>query len=126
MFVTIVAVLYLGLGVVILFLPQSVSAPVAGIAIASLSAQLYGAAILGLGMANWIARRGPLGGIYGRALVTGNFIHAGAATLVLLRPTIASGSPKLWTAFVVALVLAIGFGWLLFASDGIGEGRRSV
>lgn len=95
LFVTLVAVLYLGLGVVILFLPQSVSAPVAGIAIASLSAQLYGAAVLGLGGANWIARRSPLGGIYGRALVVGNFTHAGAATLVLLRPTIASGSPKL-------------------------------
>ena len=64
--------------------------------------------------------------IYGRALVAGNFTHAGAATLVLLRPTIASGSPKLWSALVVALVVAIGFGWLLFASDGIGEGRRSV
>jgi hypothetical protein len=125
LFVTLVAVLYLGFGVVILFLPQSVSAPVAGIAVASLSAQLYGTAVLGLGMANWIARRSPLGGIYGRALVTGNFIHAGTATLVLLRPTIASGSPKLWTAFVVALLLAIGFGWLLFVSGGIPEGRRS-
>jgi len=125
MFVTLVAVLYLGLGVVILFLPQSVSAPVAGIATASLSAQLYGAAILGLGMANWIARRGPLGGIYGRAVVTGNFVHAGTATLVLLRPTIASGSPKLWIALGVALLLAIGFGWLLFASDGIAEGGRT-
>jgi len=126
MFVTLVAVLYLGLGVVILFLPQSVSAPVAGIATASLSAQLYGAAILGLGMANWIARQSPLGGIYGRAIVVGNFTHAGAATLVLLRPTIASGSPKLWMALVVALVLAIGFGWLLFVSSGIPDARRSI
>ena len=125
LFVTLVAVLYLGLGVVILFLPQSVSAPVAGIAVASLSAQLYGTAVLGLGMANWIARRSPLGGIYGRALVTGNFIHAGTATLVLLRPTIASGSPRFWLALVVALLLAIGFGWLLFASGGIPKARRS-
>jgi hypothetical protein len=126
LFVTIVAVLYLGLGVVILFLPQSVSAPVAGIAVALLSAQLYGAAVLGLGLANWIARRSPLGGIYGRALVVGNFTHAGAAMLVLLRPAIAAGSPRLYAALVVALVLAIGFGWLLFASDGIGEGARAV
>lgn len=125
LFVTLVAVLYLGFGVVILFLPQSVSAPVAGIAVASLSAQLYGAAVLGLGVANWIARRSPLGGIYGRALVTGNFIHAGTATLVLLRPTIASGSPKLWTALGVALLLAIGFGWILLVSGGIPEAVQS-
>jgi hypothetical protein len=124
-FVTLVAVLYLGLGVVILFLPESVSAHVAGIAVASLSAQLYGAAVMGLGATNWIARRSLLGGIYGRALVTGNFIHAGAATLVLLRPTIASGSPRLWIAFAVALLLAIGFGWLLFVSGGIPKAGRS-
>ena len=124
-FVTLVPVLYFCLGLVMLFLPESTSAAGAGLAMAPLSAQLYGVAILGLGSANWIARHGPLGGIYGRAIVAGNFTHAGAATLVLLRPTIASGSPTLWTALGVAIALAIGFGWLLFASDGIAEGGRT-
>lgn len=63
--------------------------------------------------------------IYGRALVAGNFTHAGAATLVLLRPTIASGSPKLWSALVVALVVAIGLdGFSSQATVSAREGGR--
>jgi hypothetical protein len=119
MFVTLVAVLYIAGGIVLLFLPESISSAGAGLTMSPLSAQLYGVALLGLGSGSWIARRGPLGGIYGRAIVAGNFTHTSSATMVLLRPTIATGSPTLWIVLVVALALAIGFGWLLFVSGGI-------
>jgi hypothetical protein len=42
---------------------------------ASVSAQLFSAALIGLGLMNWTARGLVLGGIYGRALVYGNFAH---------------------------------------------------
>lgn len=111
------AVIYLASGVALivapgLFLPRPVSANSTDVA--SLLAQLYGVALLGLGVATWIAKRSPIGGIYGRALVAGNFANAVAATLVLARPAVAGSLTGVRVALVVAALLAVGFTVLLF------------
>lgn len=42
---------------------------------ATLFISLYGAVLFGFAYANWMVRNVPLGGIYGRAIITGNLIH---------------------------------------------------
>jgi hypothetical protein len=116
-FMTGAAVVYLASGLTLifapsLFLPRPASANSTDVA--SLVAELYGVALLGLGVATWIAKRSPIGGIYGRALVAGNFANAIAATLVLARPAVAGSLPGVRVALVVAGSLAVGFTVLLF------------
>jgi hypothetical protein len=82
---------------------------------ASALAQLYGAAMFGLAMTSWIARTMLLGGIYGKAVVSGGFAHAlvGAFALAqMLRAS--SGNALVWVACAVYVLLAIGFGTLMF------------
>ncbi len=116
-FVTCSALALLGGGVVLLFDPQSIgSTSQPTIAITS----LYAAALIGLALATWIGRTGPMGGIYGRALVTGNFGHAFIGCLSLLRPAMAAREASVWwAALALYALLAIGWGYLLFWSSGL-------
>ena len=62
-------------GIAAFFMPEEL-ALLAGTAEGStIFIQLYGAALIGFGFANWHVRHAAVGGIYGRALVTGNVIH---------------------------------------------------
>ena len=79
--------------------------------------QLTGALYLGFAFANWTAKGMVLGGIYGRALVMGNFLHFIMGALTLLRAAFgASSGPIFWTITVIYVLFAIGFGLLLFTS----------
>jgi len=81
---------------------------------ASALAQLYGAALFGLAMTSWLARTMLLGGIYGKAVVTGGFAHALVGVLALLHTLRASpGNVLVWGACAVYALLAIGFGTLM-------------
>jgi hypothetical protein len=56
-----------------------------------------------------------LSGIYGRALVMGNFLHFIMGALTLLRAAVGiSNGPVFWTVTAVYVVFALGFGLLLF------------
>jgi len=79
-------------------------------------AALYAAALIGLGLASWVARASPLGGIYGRALVVGNFAHALVGALALLRPVVGArlAGGTWWGALALYAALAVGWGLLLF------------
>jgi hypothetical protein len=85
---------------------------------------LYGAALLGLGAAAWVARAAPLGGIYGRALVVGQFAHALVGALALVRPALAGEGPLggglFWGALALYAGLTVGWGRLL-----LGAGPRA-
>jgi hypothetical protein len=82
---------------------------------ASMLAQLYGAALFGLAMTSWFARTMLLGGIYGKAVVTGGFAHALVGVFALLHALRAAGGNVLvWGACAVYALLAIGFGVLMF------------
>ena len=81
----------------------------------SVGAQLFGAALIGLGLMNWTARGIALGGIYGRALVYGNFAWFFIGFLVSFRAHLNGfGNGYFWTEVVLFLGLALAFGLLLF------------
>jgi len=84
-------------------------------------AELYGAALFGLAMTSWFARTMLLGGVYGKAIVTGGFGHALVGVFALLHAVRAtSGNSFLWLACALYALLALAFGALMF-----GRGPRT-
>lgn len=83
--------------------------------------QLYGASLLGFGFANWNIRHSLVGGIYGRAIVTGNRIQFLAGTGILLG-FVLGGQIKtgILAAFAIYILLATGYAAVLF-SGGIAK-----
>ena len=81
----------------------------------SAAAQLFGAALIGFGLMNWTARGVVLGGIYGRALVYGNFVHSFVGFLVGMRARLGGFSNEyFWIEVALYLAFAILFGAMLF------------
>ncbi len=84
-------------------------------------AQLFGAAILGLGVIDWlvrgILREGPFRG----PILLGNFVYflAGFFALLFGRLTLPGPNQLVWFNVVLYLVFALAFGVLLF-------GRRAA
>ncbi len=115
-FPTLSAIVLFAVGLVLLFDPSIVgmtSAP------AVMIVGLYAAALIGLALATWTGRSGPIGGIYGRALTMGNFGHAFVGALLLLRPVLADGLTLWSAALALYAALAVGWGYLLFWSSGL-------
>jgi hypothetical protein len=86
--------------------------------------QLIGAALLGFGTANWTARGAALGGIYGRAIVTGNQMHfmIGAIVLLTHRREVEAPHPAFWVFTTMYVIGAAYFSYLMFFSSGL-KGR---
>jgi hypothetical protein len=77
--------------------------------------QITGALYLGFGMFNWMARESLLGGIYGRPVVFGNFMHFMVAALALLKALIAGPRPPvLIAAASLYWVFCLAFLWVSF------------
>ncbi len=77
-------------------------------------AQLLGAALLGFGALDWLARGMVLGGIYGRPVVAANMAQSGISALVLLRAVMDEpANPALWVTMLVTGTFASAFAWLL-------------
>lgn len=81
----------------------------------SATAQLFGAALISIGLMNWTARGLVLGGIYGRSLVYGNFTYSFIGFLISFRARLGGFSNDyFWIEVVLHLASAIVFGVLLF------------
>lgn len=81
--------------------------------------QLAGALYLGFAVMNWTAKGMVLGGIYGRAVVLGNFLHFTMGALALLKAAISGTSGAVpWGITCVYAVFAVLFGRLLFGQPG--------
>ncbi|MBP9160695.1 MAG: hypothetical protein WAU08_03645 [Flavobacteriales bacterium] len=79
--------------------------------------QLAGGLYLGFAFMNWTAKASVLGGIYGRAIVLGNFLQFTMGALTLLKA--ASGNSEgifVWVAAGGYALFAVLFGVLLFSS----------
>ena len=75
--------------------------------------QLLGAALLGFGAMNWIARGSILGGIYGRAVLGANQTHFTIGALLLVKHGfVAGGSPAFWLLTAVYVLGAVLFGYV--------------
>ena len=77
--------------------------------------QLLASAWLGLAMLNWSTRGFTLGGILGRPVVLANFAHYFVAAMSTVRPFLAGGRPGPTVVLVVFGLLAVAYGYLLFA-----------
>ena len=116
-------------GVVASFLPVEMLGFLDGIAHNRFEAtlvQLFGAALLGFAMLNWMARGAPAGGIYGRPIVIGNLVHYTVGGIALLKVAAVGGMPALGIVLTVAYsVLAVAFGIVMFGRGPIGAIQHS-
>lgn len=111
-----VAALLLALwGGALLFAPDELL-PLYGVdGTASIVLQQFGIALLALALANWIACASALGGIYGRAVVSGNLLYFGATFLLYCGVLLDGGSGlMLWSHLIVSGVLGVLFALMLF------------
>ncbi|MFT5642137.1 MAG: hypothetical protein ACI9A7_002246 [Cyclobacteriaceae bacterium] len=105
------------LGVLLTFLPEEISQILELEAPTSLIFSLLGAAYFAMAMTNWTARGSILGGIYGRAIVIGNFTHFSIAGLMLIKIQLANtDSLYLWPISIGFVLSALVFGYLFFTS----------
>lgn len=112
--VTLFAVLQIIAGLGMLFVPDAFLTFEAGDASdADVVAQLVGAAFIGFGAANWIARAAPLGGIYGRAVVVGNQAFSLIGSLILLTNIPTDPPAGFWLVLLLLVSAAILHGSLL-------------
>ena len=79
-------------GAALLFAPDEVSGVILPTAGGDTLVQLLGAALLGFGAMNWIARGAALGGIYGRAVIAGNQTHFMIGALLLVKSGVDDGA----------------------------------
>lgn len=109
------------LGAMLLFAPEEVSRALAPDAGANPLMPLLGAALLGFGAMNWVARGTVLGGIYGRAVVAGNQTHLTIGALVLVKHGVDGGAAGLpfWLLTGLYVIGAGFFIYLTFFSSGI-------
>jgi hypothetical protein len=121
--VTVSALCLAILGAMLLFAPDEVSGALLGAAGGHALVQLLGAALLGFGAMNWIARGAALGGIYGRAVVAGNQTHLMIGALLLVKHGVDVGAlrPTYWVLTGLYVLGAVLFGYLTFFSSGLRE-----
>ena len=77
--------------------------------------QITGALYLGFAMLNWMARGSLIGGIYGRPVAFGNFLHLMVVAFAMLKALISGPRPPvIIVGAIVYGFLCVGFGWVLF------------
>lgn len=106
-------------GVLLIFLPNEIAGYIGineeGVMILNILGSLY----FGFSLANWTAKGSILGGIYGRALLFGNFGHFFTSCLYLIKLSIVE--TRLWiiVAAILYSIYAASFAYFLFFSAGI-------
>jgi hypothetical protein len=115
--VTLVAVLLIGLGMVALFAGEPLGRQLFSTAVPPPLASVWGVALVGLGLTNWIAKGSILGGIYGKAVVVGNHAHFLGGSLVLLSSgDVVRSTPVYWVVTGIYLFGATLFTYLTLSS----------
>lgn len=86
----------------------------------ALALQLFGCALLGFAILNWMSRGNRIGGIYGRPIALGNLLLFTSASLALGKAAAAGTAvPQSISACVGFSFLAAAFAWLTFIHDPI-------
>ena len=77
--------------------------------------QLLGAGFFGFAALDWASRQAPLGGIYGRPVVSANHTHFVIGSLLIVKAVIGqANNPVLWFTLAVYVPFAIAFSIILF------------
>ena len=83
--------------------------------------QLLGAALLAFAMLNWMAKGAPLGGIYGRPIMTANLVHFTVGGIALVKAAVVGDLSAALLAVTIGYVLfAVCFGLVMFGRGPIG------
>lgn len=109
-------------GVFALFAPDALLGMqgVEGTASLSLLVQLMGALYFAFALMNWTAKDSAIGGIYARPVSVGNFGHFFAGAMLLLKLQFsAEFNLAMFVIFLVYVVYAALFYWLVFHATGI-------
>ena len=114
------------LGVATSFLPQeilrytgTVPAPLINSVV-----QACGALYLGFAILNWMARGVLIGGIYGRPLALGNFLHFVVVAVTLAKVVVDLRLPLVVGLTAAYSVFAVWFGLVLFTHPGRSTKNR--
>jgi hypothetical protein len=86
--------------------------------------QAGGALYLGFGVLNWHARGVLIGGIYGRPLAFGNFLHFAVVTITLVRMLFELRLPLVIGLTLIYAVFAAGFGLVLLRPAATANDTR--
>ena len=79
--------------------------------------QIAGALYLGFAILDWMARGNLTGGIYGRPIALGNFMHFAVVAIVLVKVVLAERSEaRLLAATAAYALFAVWWGLVLFTS----------
>jgi hypothetical protein len=84
--------------------------------------QILAAALLALGIFNWMTRGFAMGGIYGRPVVMTNFTFFFVAAMTTVRAVLAGGRPGPIGVLLICGIFAIAYGLLAF---GVGRADTS-
>lgn len=107
-------------GLLLSFLPQEMAMYLGGAGYDVIVLRLMGALYFGFAMVNWTAKASLLGGIYGRPIVFGNFLHFLVGALALLNWIMKNPSVILiLIVAVIYVIFAVIFGYILFIYSGI-------
>jgi len=101
-------------GVLLIFIPEELLLWTDGNAgdVATLAVSITGAAILGIGMLNYVGRSAIHGGIYGKPILMGNLIFHTVAAISLIKFSLgATGNLMICAALagILYLIFAAGF-----------------
>ncbi len=110
------AVLLALLGLACSFAPQELLGLINAPALPALAMviQALGAAWLGFAMLDWQARGAPFGGIYGRPVALGNFLHFVMLAAAIGKVALSAPASGLLAAAAVSALFALAFGALVF------------
>ncbi|HEX7071374.1 MAG TPA: hypothetical protein VF190_11235 [Rhodothermales bacterium] len=103
-------------GLTCTFLPQELLALLGepSVAATTLVVQIAGALYLGFALLNWMVRRSPIGGIYGRPITVGNFLHFLMVALAAWKSVGSIDASWVITGAVIYTLFAFAFGYLMF------------
>jgi hypothetical protein len=115
-------------GIILIFLPDQIANYVGlePVKLNLLVIQILGSLYFAFAMVNWIARERLIGGIYGKAISTGNFAHFFTGGLILIRSAI--GNPSLtglWIVVIIYAIFALVFGMITFG-DPLKKQKTAV
>ena len=87
--------------------------------------QVTAALYMGFAILNWMARGSVLGGIYGRPVTMGNFLHFAVVAALLIKASIVHQAAGIVVIAAIYGVFAGWFGFVTFTHPGSGRDRSA-